>query len=434
MINKPKGTKDIFGLDAEKRQYVISVWEDLMNKYHYDYIQTPVFESSEVFHRAVGETTDIVSKETYDFKDRSERGLTLRPEGTAGIVRSYVEEKMYALDIQPVKLFYNETMYRYERPQKGRYREFTQLGVEVFGSSDPAIDAEVVSVTVNYFKLLGLNDIKVRINSLGDKESFTNYRNALVDYFTPNKNSLSELSQERLNTNPMRILDSKEEQDQELIKNAPKTNDYLNQESQEIFTKVKEYLDLLEVDFVEDYTLVRGLDYYTHLVFEIEAIINGKPLAIGGGGRYDGLVELLDGPSTPAVGYAMGLDRVILALEEAEVELPLKYGIDAYLLYVNDEEKRTAIYLNQMLRMNGFRTDTNYLSKSLKSQFKTADRIHSEFYIILNSDDIKENVVTVKNTHTKEEEKVDLEYLIYYLDEHLSDEDHHHHEEGLDHE
>lgn len=432
MNTKPKGTKDIYGKEANIRQYLVSVWHDLMDKYNYHYIQTPVFEHSDVYHRAVGENSDIVSKETYDFKDRADRSLTLRPEGTAGIVRSYVEEKMYANNINPTKLHYVSTMYRYERPQLGRYREFTQLGLEVFGSKDPAIDAEVVTLVVTYFKLLGLSNIKVKINSLGDQQSFQNYRTALVNYFEPLKDKLSTLSQERLQSNPLRILDSKEEVDQEIIKNAPISINYLTEESKADYQKIKEYLDVLEVDYVEDNYLVRGLDYYTDLVFEVEGIINDKAIALGGGGRYDLLVEQMGGPSTKAVGYALGLDRVVLALQEADIKLPLQEGLDIYVMYVNDEEKQAAVYLNNMLRVNGFSSDMDYNNRSLKAQFKQADFNQAKFYLLINSDDLKENLVTLKNTETKHEEKIELEYIIYFLDENIIN-DHHDHDHNHEH-
>lgn len=421
MITKPKGCHDIYGTEAKKWQYVNQVIDALMEKYNYEYIRTPIFESSELFHRGVGETTDIVTKETYDFKDRGDRDMTLRPEGTAGVVRSYIENKRYGDALQPVKLYYNGTMYRYERPQSGRDRELTQFGVEVLGSDDPMVDAEVISIAVNLYKMLGLKEIKVNLNSLGDKESREVYRSALLAYLQPHVHELCEDCQTRIEKNPLRILDCKVDGDSELLKNAPKTIDYLNEESKERFEKVITYLGALGIEHEVNPRIVRGLDYYNHTVFEIEAKVEGfgSQNVLGAGGRYNGLVEQLGGPATPGMGFAMGLGRLLLALEKENIELPIKTGIDCYIMYVNEEEKLNAMYLAQELRMNGFKVETEYLGRGLKGQFKQADRLKSKYLLILNSDDLKENLVSIKNNETKEEEKIDLDYLIYYLDEHL---------------
>lgn len=425
MITKPKGTKDIYGIEAKKWQYVSKVIDEVMEKYNYNYIRVPVFESSELFHRGVGETTDIVTKETYDFTDRGGRNMTLRPEGTAGAVRSYIENKMYGDVNQPVKLYYNYPMYRYERPQAGRYREFTQFGYELIGSDDPLADAEVISLAVNIYKILGLKGIKVNINSLGDTESRNNYREALINHFKPHINELCDDCRERLEKNPLRILDCKVDADKEIMKNAPKTIDYLNEASKERFDKVKEYLGLMGVEYVVDPTVVRGLDYYNHTVFEVEAKIEGfgAQNVIGGGGRYNGMVEQLGGPSTPAIGFAAGFDRLMLALEYENVKIPVNNSVDLFLLYVNDDEKKYAAYLTNDLRMNGFIVETDYLSRSLKSGFKQADRLNAKFTIVLNSDDLKNNEVKIKNNKTKEEDIISLDALIYYLDENITEED-----------
>lgn len=425
MITKPKGTKDILGLEAKKWQYIGRVVDEIMEKYNYAYIRTPIFESTELFHRGVGENTDIVSKETYDFIDRGERAMTLRPEGTAGVVRSYIENKMYGDASQPMKFYYNGPMYRYERPQAGRERELTQFGCELIGSDDPLTDAEVISLAVNIYHILGLKQITVHINSLGDKASRDNYRNALLDYFKPHLASLCDDCKTRYEKNPLRILDCKVDGDSELFKNAPKTIDYLNEESKNRFDKVLEYLDILEIRYEVDSNVVRGLDYYNHTVFEVEADIKemGSGNVIGAGGRYNGLVEQLGGPSTPGIGFASGIDRLLLALEYEGVELPVKEDIDLYLLYVNEEEKKYAIYLTQELRLNGFKVETESLNRSLKAQFKQADRLNAKFTIVLNSEELNEDEVTIKNTKTKEEAKVQLDALIYYLDENLIDEE-----------
>lgn len=422
MITKPKGCHDIYGKEAKKWQYVNKLIESIMEKYNYDYIRTPIFESSELFHRGMGETTDVVTKETYDFTDRGDRKMTLRPEGTAGVVRSYVENKLYG-EPGPVKLYYNGTMYRYERPQSGRDREFTQFGVEVLGSDDPMVDAEVISIPVVLLATLGLKGVKVKINSLGDKESRDNYREALIEYFKPHINELCEDCQDRLMKNPLRILDCKVDKDNEILKNAPKTLDYLNEESKERFEKVKSYLDELGIDYEVDSNLVRGLDYYNHTVFEIEASVEGfgSNNVLAGGGRYNGLVNLLGGPVTSCIGFACGIGRIVQALTLEDVKLPIKEDLEVYVMYVSDTEKKYASSLVQYLRGNGFRVDTDYGNRSMKAQFKQADRLNSKYLIILNDEDLKNDEVKIKNNKTKKEDLVSIDYLIYYLDEALGD-------------
>ncbi len=424
MITKPKGTKDIYGIEAKRWKYVEQVIDSVMEKYDYNYIRIPVFESSELFHRSVGETTDIVTKETYDFTDRGGRKMTLRPEGTAGVVRSFVENKMYGDIKQPIKVYYNCPMYRYERPQAGRYRELTQFGMEILGSDDPLSDAEIISLAVNIYKMLGLKEIKVNINSLGDKESRENYRKALINHFEPHIDELCDDCKERINKNPLRILDCKVDADKQIMKTAPKTIDYLNEESKERFEKVKEYLEIMQVSFEVNPRIVRGLDYYNHTVFEIEAKVEGfgAQNVIGGGGRYNGLVKQLGGPDTPCIGFAAGFDRLMLALEKENIKLPINDSIDVFVMYVNEDEKKYAAYLTQDLRVNGFSSETDYNNRSLKAQFKQADRLNAKYLVILNSEDLKRNELKIKNNKTKEEELISVDALIYYLDENLTEE------------
>ena len=422
MIQRPKGTNDIYGREAKIWKCVEAVIDQVMEKYNYNYIRTPIFESSELFHRGIGETTDIVTKETYDFVDRGDRHLSLRPEGTAGVCRSYIENKMYGDANQPVKVYYNGTMYRYERPQSGRDRELTQFGMEILGSDDPLSDAEIISAAVNIYKLLGLKEIKVNINSLGDTASRNTYREALVEYFRPHIDEFCDDCKERFLKNPLRILDCKVDADNEILKNAPKTIDYLNEESKERFEKVKDYLDIMQIDYEVNPSIVRGLDYYNHTVFEIEAKVKGFGAnnVIGAGGRYNGLVKELGGPETPCIGFASGIGRLVMALELEQVKLPIVDSIDLFLMYVNEDEKKYAVYLAQELRMAGFIVETEYTGRSLKGQFKQADRLNSKFLVILNSEDLNNNEVKVKNNKTKEEEIISLDALIYYLDEKLT--------------
>jgi len=416
MITKQKGTYEIYGDLAKKRAYVDEILATLCEKYNYGYIETPVFEASELFHRGVGETTDMVQKETYDFKDRGDRDITLRPEGTAGVVRWFVENKLYGNMTDPVKVFYNMKMYRYERPQSGRNREFTQWGFECFGSDDVMSDAEVISLAYNAYRLLGLDDVTIKLNSLGDTESRNNYREALINYFRPHIDELCEDCKERLEKNPLRILDCKVDAESEIIKNAPKTLDYLNEESKNRFEKLKDMLDLMEINYEVDTKLVRGLDYYNHVVFEV--VLNDS-YALGGGGRYNGLVETLGGPSVPGVGFAMGYDRTILAMEENGVNIPINDSIDVYILYVSESEKETACYLTQDLRLNGFIAETDSMARSLKAQFKSVDRFNAKYLIVLNDSELESNKVTIKDNKTKQEESVNINDLLDYLDMHM---------------
>lgn len=416
MITKPKGTYDVYGLDAKKREYVNEIIKGICQKYNFVNVETPVFEDSSLFHRSAGETSDLVSKETYDFKDRGDRNLTLRPEGTAGIVRWFIENKLYGNMTEPVKVYYNEKMYRYERPQSGRNREFTQFGVEMIGSDDIASDVEVISLCYNIFNLLGL-DAVIKINTLGDRESREKYHDALTNYLKPHIKDLCEDCQRRFETNPLRILDCKIDGDKDIIKNAPKIADYLNEESLNRYNKLKEELDLLEINYEENSNLVRGLDYYNHVVFEINVNIDGiDTLAIGGGGRYNNLVESLDGPSVPAVGFAIGFDRLMMCLDMAHVNIPVNNDVDVYIMYVSDTEKDTALYIVQNLRLNGFTTEMDYLGKGLKGQFKAADRFNAKYLVILNDKDLEDMMVNVKDNVTKDEEKVNINDLSDYLD------------------
>ena len=422
MIQKQKGTNDIYGIQAKKWKYIDGIIDMVMEKYNCNYIRTPIFEDFNLFHRGIGESTDIVSKETYDFEDKGGRRIALRPEGTAGVVRSFIENKMYGDPVQPIKVYYNGTMYRYERPQSGRDRELTQFGVEILGSDDVISDAETISIAINVYKMIGLKDLKVKINSLGDKESRDNYRKVLIDYFKPHIKDLCEDCQERLEKNPLRILDCKVDADNPIIKNAPTTIEYLNEESKKRFEDLKEMLDLLQINYEVDPKIVRGLDYYNHVVFEIEDINENMGInnVIGAGGRYNGLVSQLDGPETACVGFASGIGRILDAVEAEKVELPITDSVDLFLLYVNDDEKKSALYYADEVRMAGYIVDTEYTGKSLKSQFKKADKLKAKYICVLNSEQLKNGEMTIKNNSTKEEEVIGCESLIYYLDEKLN--------------
>lgn len=416
MIQRPKGTIDVYGKMGKKFIYLQSLINDLCEKYNYEYIKTPTFEASELFHRGVGETTDIVTKETYDFNDRGDRSMTLRPEGTAGVVRSFVENKMYAEPNQPVKLYYFSSCFRYERPQAGRLREHTQFGVEVLGSDNPMVDAEIISIAVNLFKIIGLKGIVVKLNSLGDTESRQEYKKALINHFKPRVKELCEDCQIRLEKNPLRVLDCKVDCTHELMKVAPKTIDYLNEESKNRFEKLQSYLDALEIEYKIDTNLVRGLDYYSHTVFEIQADIEGfgSQNTLCGGGRYNNLVETLDGPETPGMGFGMGLERLILALDAEEIELGTNNRLDLFIANLSSEPEEVFAIVQQ-LRLNGYLVETDYLEKNLKGQFKSIDRLNPRYFIIIGDDELKSGTVKIKDNDTKEEQSIDINDIVDYL-------------------
>ena len=419
MIQKPKGTYDVYGDYGKKVKVLEGILENLMEIYDYEYFRTPIFEASELFHRGVGDTTDIVTKETYDFVDRGDRNMTLRPEGPAGIVRSYIENKYYGNPNVPSKIWYYGPMFRYERPQSGRYREFYQFGVEVFGTNDPLMDAEVISIPVNFYKMLGLKQIKVHLNSLGDNESRNNYREALKKHFESHLDELCEDCKVRFEKNPLRLLDCKVDKDLDVMKNAPKIIDYLNEESKKHFEKVQEYLTSMGIDYIVDPGCVRGLDYYTNTVFEVEAEVKGfgSQNVLCAGGRYNNLVKTLDGPDTPGVGFALGFERLITALEYENIELLDNDGIDAYIIPMSENEKAYSIGICNALRMSGYKTDMDFMSRNLKSNFKQSERLSSKYIIIIGEEEVKTNILTIKNNETKEEYKVKLDELIDFLDD-----------------
>ncbi|MDD5865721.1 MAG: histidine--tRNA ligase [bacterium] len=406
MITKPKGCYDLTGVDAKKYQKIVDIVNAYAKIYNYKYIRTPLFESTELFKRGVGDSSDIVQKETYDFIDRGGRNYTLRPEGTAGVVRNFIEDKLYGNQTSVVKKYYIGSMYRYERPGLGRNREFTQFGVEAMGSDDPLLDAEVISLSYNILKELGL-DVTVKINNLGSPKDRENYKKVLVEYLDKHINNLCEDCQKRIKINPLRILDCKVDSDSDILKNAPIISDYLDKLSTERFNQILNYLDYLDVDYEIDNNLVRGLDYYDYMVYELKL---SSSLALGGGGRYNHLVSTLGGPEVPCVGFACGIERIINVMEDN-----INEDIDVYIMHINDEEKYKANILLQDLRLNNIICDTNFMNKSLKSQFKEADNMKAKILIILNSDDLSKGLITVKDNITKEEVKVPEDEIIDYI-------------------
>lgn len=416
-IQIPRGTQDILPGKVEQWQFIEQKAKEICRRYNYQEIRTPIFEHTELFQRGVGETTDIVQKEMYTFNDRGGRSLTLRPEGTASTVRAYVENKMYGNPTQPVKLFYIGPMFRYERPQSGRMRQFVQFGVEVLGASDPAVDAEVMALAMDTYWELGLKNVKLVINSLGDKESRDAHREALINHFKPQIGEFCSDCQSRLEKNPLRILDCKKDHDHSLMKTAPSILDYLNEESKAYFEKVKAYLDSMNIEYVVDPTLVRGLDYYNHTAFEIMSNADGfgAITTLSGGGRYNGLVEEIGGPETAGIGFGMSIERLLMALEAENIELPIETGIDCYLVTMGDAAKDQATKLLYDLRKAGVSADKDYLDRKVKGQFKAADRLGAKFVAVLGEDELAKGVINVKNMGTGSQEEVALDQLKEYL-------------------
>ncbi|NYS48810.1 histidine--tRNA ligase [Streptococcus danieliae] len=411
-LQKPKGTQDILPGESRKWQFVEARAREIFGRYRFEEIRTPHFEHYEVISRSVGDTTDIVSKEMYDFYDKGDRHITLRPEGTAPVVRSYVENKLFAPEVQkPVKLFYMGSMFRYERPQAGRLREFHQIGVEAFGSSNPATDIEVIAMAADFFRELGLTGIRLHLNSLGTPQVRATYRQALIDYLLPHKESLSADSQRRLEENPLRVLDSKEKADQALVEGAPSILDYLDEESQAHLDQVRGLLDALGIDYVMDPRMVRGLDYYNHTIFEFITEVKGADLTVCAGGRYDGLVTYFGGPETAAFGFGLGVERLLLLLEAQGVELPGLPALDVYVATLGAEVNQAATLLVQSLRRQGLTVEREYLNRKLKAQFKAADQFAAKALITLGESELASGQVVVKNNQTREQLEVSLAEL-----------------------
>lgn len=411
-LQKPKGTQDILPADSAKWQYVENVARETFKKYNYGEIRTPMFEHYEVISRSVGDTTDIVTKEMYDFHDKGDRHITLRPEGTAPVVRSYVENKLFAPEVQkPVKVYYIGSMFRYERPQAGRLREFHQLGVECFGSKNPATDVETIAMAYQLFNTLGIKDVTLHLNSLGNTESRLAYRQALIDYLTPMRESLSKDSQRRLDENPLRVLDSKEKEDKVAVENAPSILDYLDEESQAHFDEVRTMLDSLNIPYVIDTNMVRGLDYYNHTIFEFITTIDKSELTICAGGRYDSLVEYFGGPETAGFGFGLGLERLLLVLDKQGIELPVEESLDVYIAVLGSDANGKALELVQAIRYQGFKAERDYLGRKIKAQFKSADTFKAKTVITLGESEVESGQVNVKNNATREEITVSFEEL-----------------------
>ncbi len=397
MIKRMKGTYDIIE-DIGYYQTIEKHIQKISKLFSYDEIRTPHFESRDLFHRTVGEDSDIISKETYDFTDRGGRINTLRPEGTAGVVRAFIENKVYAKPAVPQKHYYYGSMFRYERPQKGRFREFRQFGAEAFGSAHPSIDAEVIAYAFTLLRALKIKDVNVHLNTLGDAESQAAFKTALKTHFKPHLDTLCKDCQTRYDQNPLRILDCKVDKNHEAMAAAPKTTDHLTDTACKHFEAVQAYLDAMNIPYTIDHNLVRGLDYYTHTVFEVKVSeqLLGAQNAICGGGRYNDLVATLDGPATPAVGFAFGVERLVVALKENKTPVEKPY-LHAYFIVLGEQPRLKAMNLIQRLRLGGLTSDMDYMEKGIKGQFKQTDHKNARFVMVLGEDEVANETLEVKD-------------------------------------
>ena len=415
-INAPRGTNDILPPVSSKWQYIINKAQDLMKRYNYKEIKTPIFEYTSLFQRGIGETTDIVEKEMYTFEDKGGRSITLRPEGTASVMRAFMEHKIYGR-AQPKKYFYFGPMFRYERPQSGRYRQFYQFGVEALGSNDPALDAEIISMGLNLMEELGLNDLDVIINSIGCGECRADYLDILKKYLNKHKEELCDDCKKRLDRNPLRVLDCKNDSCSKVVKDAPKITNYLCSDCKSHFNEVQKYLNNLDIDYNIDPKLVRGLDYYTNTAFEIKYKGLGAQDTVFAGGRYNGLAEEIGGRELPGIGFAIGLERLLLTLEKEDVELPVNKGIDLYITTIGDQAKEKGFEFLSALRKSGLKAEIDYLGRSVGSQMKAADRMNANYTIIIGGDELKSGQATVRNMKTGEEIDVELDKLVNEMNE-----------------
>ena len=410
MIKAIAGTKDILPDEIIYWNHLTNIVLSQMKYFNYKEIRTPIFEQTELFARGIGDSTDIVSKEMYTFIDRSQNNLTLKPEMTASVVRAFIEHSLGKLNGLN-KLFYISPMFRQERPQAGRLRQFHQFGIEALGSHNPALDAEVIQVAFTILQNLGLENIEVNLNSLGVPEERNNFANALKEFLSGKKNELSEDSKNRFETNVLRILDSKNNHDQELLKGAPNLIDFLGAESLAHFNKVKEYLTIAEIPFNENHKLVRGLDYYTHTTFEILSSSVGSQSALCGGGRYNLLIEQLGGDSTPAVGFAAGIERILLACKSENSISSLNENIDVYIIRLNNELELKVFEIATILRNHNIIVEYDYATISVKAQMREANKLNSKFVLFVGGEEFTKGEVQIKNMLNGEQQNLSIDNI-----------------------
>ncbi|MGN0804400.1 MAG: histidine--tRNA ligase [Candidatus Coproplasma sp.] len=414
MINVPKGTKDVLPQDSYKWQFIENSARDIAKVFSFKEIRTPVFEHTELFLRGVGETTDVVTKEMYTFEDKGGRSITLKPEGTAGVARMFIENG-FASQPLPLKAFYLTPCYRYERPQAGRLREFHQFGIEAFGSAQPETDAEVIFAASSFLKKIGVTSTRLELNSIGCKSCRAEYNKALKDYFRPHLNEMCATCNERFEKNPLRMIDCKEEGCKKLTANAPKILDYLCPDCKAHFEKVKSLLTGLGVEYVVNPDIVRGLDYYTRTVFEFVSTDIGAQGTVCGGGRYDGLISELGGGNVPAIGFAVGLERLLLLMDNTGVQFPEKPVPQIYIAGIDEESRQKAFSVVNALRCNGITAECDLMGRSVKAQFKYADKIGAKYVTVLGGDELANGVCKLKKMADGSEESVAISDISDFL-------------------
>ncbi len=408
LTNAPKGTKDMLPDQAYKWHYVEGKFADICRKYGFREIRTPMFEHTEVFARGIGDTTDVVQKEMYTFNDHAGRSITLKPEGTSGVVRAFIEHKQYA-EVQPTKYYYDTDCFRYEKPQSGRLRHFHQFGIEVFGTSDMIADAEVICLANDFLTELGVNETELRINSVGCPECRSKYREALKDFLRPRYEELCGTCKDRFERNPMRILDCKSEICQEIVKDAPRMLDYLCDDCRGAFEELKANLTSMGIDFTVDPNIVRGLDYYTKTAFEFVTTKIGAQGTVCGGGRYDHLIEELGGPPIPGVGFGLGIERLLMVMEASGAYFPPDEGVEVFIAVMGDRAKAFGLKLCREMRQKGIVAEMDTLARNIKGQFKYADRLHAKYTLIIGDNEIEKGVVSVKDMANSSQKEVRIE-------------------------
>jgi histidyl-tRNA synthetase len=416
LTTRPRGTNDFLPGESEKWQYIEQLCRQVCAEYGYKEIRLPIFEHTEVYLRSVGETSDIVEKEMYSFEDKGLTHVTLRPEGTAGTVRAFLENRLYA-DPQPTKLYYMGPMFRYDKPQAGRYRQFNQFGIEVFGADHATIDAEVITLAVEIFKRLGLTGLSVKINTVGCADCRPKHMEELKTYFRQHEDNLCETCRDRLERNPLRILDCKEDGCKAVAKGAPTTIEAACDNCSTHFNQLLGYLDAVGISYEIDTNLVRGLDYYVRTAFEV--VINSvgsAQNALCGGGRYNGMVEQFGGDDMPGIGYAMGMERLLITLKEQGIELPVGKHPDVYIAPLGDAAQKEAFVLTQALRSRNIYTEKDYLGKSLKAQMKAADRFQVKYCVIIGDSELEKGIAVVREMATGEQHEVLLSQLVEDLE------------------
>lgn len=414
LTNAPRGTKDILPEQISNWLFIENKIRTICKNYGYEEIRTPTFEHTELFQRGIGESTDVVEKEMYTFTDRGDRSITLRPENTASVVRAYLQNKLYAAG-NLVKLFYIGSMFRYDRPQAGRLREFHQFGVEALGEQNPALDSEIILLAWDFLKSLGLDDLKLKINTVGCPNCRPVYRQKLQHYFSENIDELCDDCKHRLLKNPLRILDCKIDGGKEFIEDAPKIETCLCNECREHFAQVQKYLQAAGVDFELDARLVRGLDYYTKTAFEIQYLPLGAQSAVAGGGRYDGLIEEIGGAPAPGIGFAAGIERILIALEKQNLLQAEKNNFDAFIVAVGAEAEIAAFKLLTELRRKNISATMDFAKRSIKAQMKQAAKSGAKFALIIGEDEVKNSALTVKNLETSAQEIISIDKVVDIL-------------------